>query len=72
MNELKNIDTFLVEKKVAVKRRYTENHPAKFVSTSAKIRNVLLDSIDWVMKTKNKNFFGYKFTLIVSVYKNQN
>lgn len=45
MKNIKNIDTFLVEKKVSVKRRYTENHPAKFVSTSAKIRNVLLDSI---------------------------
>lgn len=45
MKNIKNIDTFLTEKKVAVKRRYTENHPAKFVSTSAKIRNILLDSI---------------------------
>lgn len=45
MKNLKNIDSFLLEKKIAVKRRYTENHPAKFVSSSAKVRNALLDSI---------------------------
>jgi len=45
MKNLKNIDNFILEKKVAVKRRYTESHPAKFISTSAKIRNILLDSI---------------------------
>lgn len=45
MKNLQNIDTYLAEKKVTVKRRYTENHPAKFVSTAAKVRNVILDSI---------------------------
>ena len=29
MNNLKNIKEFLTEKKVTVKRRYTESHPAK-------------------------------------------
>jgi len=45
MKNLKKLDTYITEKKVAVKRRYTENHPAKFVSTAAKVRNVILDSI---------------------------
>jgi len=45
MKNIKNLEEFITEKKVAVKRRYTENHPAKYVSTSAKVRNTVLDAI---------------------------
>lgn len=45
MKNIKNLEEFITEKKVTVKRRYTENHPAKYVSTSAKVRNAVLDAI---------------------------
>lgn len=45
MKSIKNLEEFITEKKVAVKRRYTESHPAKFVSTAARVRNAVLDAI---------------------------
>ena len=45
MNNIKDIDDFLTEKKVTVKRRYTESHPAKNVSTSARVRTSILEAI---------------------------
>ena len=45
MENLKDINDFLTEKKVTVKRRYTESHPAKNVSTSARVRTSILEAI---------------------------
>jgi len=45
MDNLKDINDFLVEKKVTVKRRYTESHPAKNVSTAARVRSSILEAI---------------------------
>ena len=45
MDNLKDINDFLTEKKVTVKRRYTESHPAKKVSTSARIRSSIIEAI---------------------------
>tara|TARA_R110002096_G_scaffold264297_2_gene457837 strand:- start:1481 stop:3070 length:1590 start_codon:yes stop_codon:yes gene_type:complete len=45
MEHLKDIHDFLTEKKVTVKRRYTESHPAKNVSTSARVRTSILEAI---------------------------
>ena len=45
MDNLKNIQDFITEKRVTVKRRYTENHPAKNVSTSARVRSAILDAV---------------------------
>jgi len=45
MDNLNDLNNFLNEKKVVVKRRYTEAYPAKNVSTNAKIRSVILDAI---------------------------
>ena len=45
MKNLKKLDNFIIEKKVTVKRRYTEKHPAKNVSTSARVRNAILDAV---------------------------
>jgi len=45
MKNLHKLDNFITEKKVAVKRRYTEKYPAKNVSTSAKVRNAVLTAI---------------------------
>ena len=45
MNNIKDINDFLTEKKVTVKRRYTESHPAKNVSTSARVRTSILEAI---------------------------
>lgn len=45
MNNLKNIKDFITEKRVTVKRRYTENHPAKTVSTAARVRSTILDAV---------------------------
>ena len=39
MNNLFNIDDYISEKKVTVKRRYTNTHPAKNMSTAARVRN---------------------------------
>jgi hypothetical protein len=46
MENILNIDDYLSEKKVVIKRAYTENYPAKFASTSAKIRNSLFDALN--------------------------
>jgi len=45
MNNIKDINDFLTEKKVTIKRRYTESHPAKNVSTSARVRTSILEAI---------------------------
>lgn len=45
MKNLLGINDFLTEKRITVKRRYTESHPAKLASTSAKVRNVLFDAM---------------------------
>jgi hypothetical protein len=45
MKNLLNISDYLTEKRITVKRRYTESYPAKMVSTSAKVRNALFDAI---------------------------
>lgn len=45
MNNLRNIQDFITEKRVTVKRRYTEKHPAKNVSTAARVRNAILDAV---------------------------
>ncbi len=45
MENINDLDNFLNEKKVVVKRRYTEAYPAKNVSTNARVRNVILDAI---------------------------
>jgi nicotinamide mononucleotide adenylyltransferase len=45
MKNLLGINDYLTEKKIVVKRRYTEKYPAKNVSTSARIRNTVLDAI---------------------------
>jgi cytidyltransferase-like protein len=45
MDNLNDLNNFLNEKKIVVKRRYTEAYPAKNVSTNARIRSVILDAI---------------------------
>lgn len=45
MKNLLGINDYLTEKRVTVKRRYTENYPAKLASTSAKVRNALFDAM---------------------------
>ena len=45
MKNLLSINDYLTEKRITVKRRYTESYPAKMVSTSAKVRNALFDAI---------------------------
>ena len=45
MNNVNDLNNFLNEKKVVVKRRYTEAYPAKNVSTNARVRTAILDSI---------------------------
>lgn len=45
MDNLKNIHDFITEKRVTVKRRYTEKHPAKNVSTAARVRSAILDAV---------------------------
>jgi cytidyltransferase-like protein len=45
MKPILSIHEFLTEKKVTVKRKYTENYPAKIVSTSAKVRNAVFDAM---------------------------
>lgn len=41
MKNLYNIDDYLVEKKVTVKRRYTERYPARKMSTAARVRGAI-------------------------------
>jgi len=45
MDNLNDLNNFLNEKRVTVKRRYTEAYPAKNVSTAARVRSTILDSI---------------------------
>ena len=45
MNNINDLNSFLNEKKVTVKRRYTEAHPAKNVSTAARVRSSILEAI---------------------------
>ena len=45
MDNLNDLNNFLNEKRVTVKRRYTEAHPAKNVSTAARVRSTILDSV---------------------------
>jgi len=45
MDNINDLNNFLNERKVVVKRRYTEAYPAKNVSTNARVRNVILDAI---------------------------
>ena len=45
MENINDLNNFLNEKKIVVKRRYTEAYPAKNVSTNARIRSVILDAI---------------------------
>ena len=45
MDNINDLNNFLNEKKVVVKRRYTEAYPAKNVSTNARIRTAILDAI---------------------------
>ena len=45
MNNINNLNDFLNERRVTVKRRYTEAHPAKNVSTAARVRSSILEAI---------------------------
>ena len=45
MDNINDLNNFLNEKKIVVKRRYTEAYPAKNISTNARIRSVILDAI---------------------------
>lgn len=45
MSNILTINNYLAEKKVVLKRKYTENYPAKNVSTSAKVRNHVFNAI---------------------------
>jgi hypothetical protein len=45
MKHIKSLDDFLLEKRVVIKRKYTENYPAKHASTSARVRNAVLDAM---------------------------
>ena len=45
MDNINDLNNFLNEKKVVVKRRYTEAYPAKNISTNARIRTAILDAI---------------------------
>ena len=45
MKNLKDLSDYISEKRIIVKRRYTEKHPAKKVSTAANVRSAVLDAI---------------------------
>ena len=45
MKNINDLNNFLNEKRVTVKRRYTEAHPAKNVSTAARVRSSILGAI---------------------------
>jgi len=45
MENINDLNNFLNEKKVVVKRRYTEAYPAKNISTNARVRSIILDAI---------------------------
>ena len=41
---MSNFYNFINESKIQIKRKYTENHPAKTVGKSARIRNKMLEA----------------------------
>lgn len=43
--EVLDFENFLNERKVTLKRKYTEAYPAKHISTSARVRNAVLDAV---------------------------
>ena len=45
MDNINDLNNFLNEKKIVVKRRYTEAYPAKNISTNARVRSIILDAI---------------------------
>jgi hypothetical protein len=45
MKHLKEFDDVISEKRVTVKRRYTEKHPAKNISTAARVRNSIIEAM---------------------------
>jgi hypothetical protein len=45
MKNIKKLEEFITEKKVLIKRKYTEVYPAKFASTSARVRNAIFNAI---------------------------
>ena len=45
MNNLFNIDDYISEKKVTVKRRYTEKYPARKMSTAARVRSAIFTAM---------------------------
>lgn len=45
MKNLKDLNDFISEKKVTYKRKYTEQYPAKVISTNARVREVVLNAI---------------------------
>ena len=45
MNNLFNIDDYIAEKKVTVKRRYTDKHPARKMSTAARVRSAIFTAM---------------------------
>ncbi len=45
MDNINNLNDFLNERRVTVKRRYTEAYPAKNVSTAARVRSSILEAI---------------------------
>lgn len=45
---------FLNEKRVTIKRKYTDSYPAKYASTSARVRNAILDAMHDGVITKEE------------------
>lgn len=45
MKYLENFDEFINEKRVTVKRKYTDRYPARKASTSARVRNAVFDAM---------------------------
>tara|TARA_R110001592_G_scaffold120545_3_gene324967 strand:- start:45490 stop:45927 length:438 start_codon:yes stop_codon:yes gene_type:complete len=45
MKHVKLFEQFITEKKIQIKRRYTEKYPSKTISSNAKVRSVVLDAI---------------------------
>ena len=45
MKTIKTLQDFINEKKLVIKRKYTEKYPTKRVSTAARVRNTILDAI---------------------------
>ena len=45
MNNLFSIDDYVTERKVTVKRRYTDKHPARKMSTAARVRSAIFTAM---------------------------